>query len=49
MPTKTHILYKYIENVPDIRLKSRKPTSAMARELTQSQFCSAKKWQEECC
>jgi len=33
--------------VPDIRLKSRKPPWVKARELIQSQFCNAKKWQEE--
>jgi len=44
---KNSILYKYLENVPDIRLKSRKPPWVKARELIQSQFCSAKKWQEE--
>ncbi|KAF0769781.1 Uncharacterized protein FWK35_00009176 [Aphis craccivora] len=44
---KNSILYKYLENVPDIRLKSRKPPWVKARDLIQSQFCSATKWQEE--
>jgi len=33
--------------VPDIRPKSRKPPWVKARELMQSQFCNANKWQEE--
>jgi len=46
-PYKISILYKYLENVVDIRLKSRKPPCVRTRELIQSQFCSDNKCQKE--